>query len=170
MEAPELRRDELIRSIERAFDGVSREDGVSLNEAEVIDAYGSEAERRAARGQDLEARWQEVSEAEIERHGDVLPFLDPKGWRYYLPAYMTWTIRRLGRSASMSVDSTIYTLAPGTAPELKARALERYKTLSGNQSAVVCRFLRFMCDVVGEDGCDAVVAREALAYWGRFCT
>ena len=170
MEEPHRRRDELIRAIERAFESVAREDGVGLNEAEGIDAYGTEAERAVARKRDVDVRWEEVPEAEIERHADILPFLDPKGWRYYLPAYMRWTLTHYGRSSSMSVDSTIYTLAPGTAQELKSRALERFKTLSGNQAATVCRFLRFMCDVAGEDECDERVAREALAYWGRFCT
>ncbi|MBI4346572.1 MAG: hypothetical protein HY553_06935 [Elusimicrobia bacterium] len=167
---PATRRDELLRAIEAAFDGVAREEGVTLNEAEVIDAYGTQAERKAARLKDSDRRWQEVPPAEVERHADVLPFLDPKGWRYYLPAFMAWTLLHYPTTESLAVDSTIYTLDPGDAPELKARALERYKTLSGNQAAAVCRFLRFMCDVAGEDFCDALIARRALAYWGRFCT
>ncbi|MBI5203052.1 MAG: hypothetical protein HY925_15780 [Elusimicrobia bacterium] len=142
MEEPDRRRDELIRAVESAFDSL----------------------------EDSGARWQDLPDAEIERLSESLPFLDPPGWRRSLPAYMRWTLKNYERPAAKTVDRTIYMLSPGEAPELKARALERYKTLSGSQAATACRFLRFMCDVAGESRCDARAAREALAYWGRFCT
>jgi hypothetical protein len=85
----------LIADIQRAFRGVERGKGVSLHETEVIDAYGSEDERRKARAKDTDHNWQEVQDRWIEEFGGVggLSFLDPEGFRYYLPAYMTYWLR-----------------------------------------------------------------------------
>ncbi|MFG6099650.1 DUF6714 family protein [Leptothoe sp. ISB3NOV94-8A] len=72
----------LIKEINEAFDGVAREDGVTLHEAMVIDDYGSPAERAEARAQDTEDQWQDVPEDDIRFSDAVLSFLDSKGFHY----------------------------------------------------------------------------------------
>jgi hypothetical protein len=45
---PDKRRDTLIEAITAAFDGISREDGITLHEAEEIDCHGTPEELAAA--------------------------------------------------------------------------------------------------------------------------
>ena len=76
----EQRKTALIEEITAAFDGVSREQGVTLHEATVIDDYGSLEERALARTQDTEDKWQNVPDEDIRFTDAVLSFLDPKGF------------------------------------------------------------------------------------------
>ena len=102
-------RDELIAEIERAFDGVSREDGITLHQAEAMDDYYKPADRVAfARLKDRESRWQDVPDRDIERYRVILSYADAKALRYYLPAYMRWTLRfgEAADSDSATVRST----------------------------------------------------------------
>jgi hypothetical protein len=83
-------RPKVIAQITKAFADVVRSDGVSLHEARVIDDWGVMEQRMAARKIDTDKRWQDVPWEWIEKLHDALAFLDPKGWRYYLPAYMLY--------------------------------------------------------------------------------
>lgn len=82
-------RGPLLAEIAAAFDGVSREGGVSLHELGALDACGGYIDRQVARARDTVSRWQDVPRDDL---ADVYThtFLDPIGWRYYQPAYMTW--------------------------------------------------------------------------------
>jgi hypothetical protein len=149
----------IIAEIEAAFDGVEREDGVTLHEADVIDEYGSPEERQAARLEDAETRWQDVPDTDIENYDWVLSFFDAKGFRYYIPAFMTWTLRHYRTTDSLSSDTTIYTL----------NGLEdRFKLLTRSQRRAICRFLRYFAEEAGEFIEDQ--ARVALEKgWGQYC-
>jgi hypothetical protein len=157
----------LLEQIRSAFSGVRREGGVSLHEADVIDGYGSRQERNAARKLDTDRVWWDVPEADIERYDWILSFLDPIGFRYYLPAYMAWTLKHYEHSNSMSVDSTIYAL--DYSDGLREHYMERYTLLNREQSEAVCAFLRFMAEEAAGMA-DEDVARRALErYWRQFC-
>jgi hypothetical protein len=159
----------LVAEIERAFADVAREDGVTLHEADVIDDYGSAKQRIEARKLDTDTRWQDVPDDLIERSPSILSFLDPKGLRYYIPAYMRWSLRYLNRSESVTIDFTIYTFDPGEDKELSDWHLERYQIFNADQSRAIARYLRFMAEEA--DWCDDRVARLALErYWHRFAT
>ena len=82
----------VLDMIHRAFDGVERGRGITLHEATVIDDYGSEEEQRKARELDQETRWQDVPDSTIAGNF-FLGYLDMEGYRYYLPALMSWSIR-----------------------------------------------------------------------------
>lgn len=175
MDDVEQRAEEVAGEILRSFAGVTRDDGVTLHEALVIDDYGSDAERAAARELDTDRRWQDVPGHLIEGHSDALHFVDPKGFRYYLPAYMVWALRHFRTSDSFSVDHVIFSLTLGKGSDantglcdMRGWALERFRLLTGDQSRAVCRFLRFMA---GQERCaDAGVAKAALnAFWGEYC-
>lgn len=77
----------IIQAIEQAFAGVSR-GTITLHEAEVLDSYGTEAERRRARALDTEDDWRRVRDSSIEACPAALSYLDTESWRFYLPAYM----------------------------------------------------------------------------------
>jgi hypothetical protein len=157
----------VVEQIRRAFAEVTREGGVSLHEALVIDGYGSAEEREAARRLDTESNWWEVPEADIAQNDTVLCFLDPLGFHYYLPAYMVWTLSHYEDSDTMSVDSTIYAL--DCSWPFRKHKMERFSLLSREQSEAVCAFLRFMVNAAGGMA-DEVAARRALQrHWAQFC-
>ncbi|MCW3095898.1 MAG: hypothetical protein JWL77_1516 [Chthonomonadaceae bacterium] len=163
----EERHTALIAQIRMAFAGVTRMGGVSLHEADVIDGYGSPQQRNAARKLDTDRVWWEVPDADIERYHWILSFLDATGFRYYIPAYMTWTLAHYEHSESDSGDKTIYALDCGE--RRNDHKLQYFKLFSREQSEAVCAFLRFMeDDPTGM--ADSGAALGALKrYWGQFC-
>jgi hypothetical protein len=158
----------VIEAIREAFADV-QSGGITVHEAEVIDSYGSDEERKEARQLDTESSWDQVPDQDIEECTKALCYLDPEGWRYYIPAYMTWTLRHFRTSNSIVSDFTIYTFDPsGSHTGLREYKLARYQMLNDAQSRAVCRFLQYMA--TNDDLADVRVANLALTeYWGRFC-
>lgn len=145
--AYEQRKLALIEEITAAFDGISREDGVTLHEATVIDDYGSLEERAEARKEDTETRWQDVPEDDIRFTDAVLSFLDLKGFHYYIPAYLVWYLRNMDSQEpgywSNTFEDVIFHL---TVPDDNARDdyyLSRFRLLTLQQSKAIARFLEF---------------------------
>jgi hypothetical protein len=158
----------LIARIERAFGGVRREGGITLPETQIIKRGGSEADLRKARSKAEEKRWQDVADEEIEKHGNALGFLDPKGFRYYLPAYMRWSLQHLKSAKTDPLNAAIYALSPSANPRVSQSNQERWALFSPLQCHVIFKFLAFM---VGQyDGpVDTYMARLALeARWKQF--
>lgn len=161
----EAERQAVIEQIRTAFREVRIEDGVTLHEAEAIDdygTYGSAEERKAARLKDPESRWQDVPDEKIEKM-QVFPFLDVKGTRFYIPAYMIWTLKNFERSTSVSVDATLHVFRrPGHESEIFSVLFNE------EQSRAILRFLKFVA-VHGEKYTDAKFLRKAIEkYWVRF--
>jgi hypothetical protein len=153
----------IIAAIRAAFRGVAR-GAITLHEAEVIDDYGTDEERAAARELDTERGWEEIPDAYVEECPSALYHVDPESWRYYVPRYMEWSIRHFRSSDSFLVDSTIYGFNPSTDATLLEHEMERYRTLTAEQAQAVCRFLRYMARHA--DHADADAADDALRkYW-----
>ncbi len=137
----------LIEEITAAFDGVSREDGVTLHEATVLDDYGSLEERAEARKQDTEDNWQDVPEEDIRFNDAVLSFLDPKGFHYYIPAYVVWYLRNIDNEDpnywSNTFDSVIFHLAAGFHGEVDNFYLSKFKLFTPEQAKAIAHFLVF---------------------------
>lgn len=157
-----------------AFADVTREDGVTLHEADVIDDYGSDEQRAAARQLDTDRHWSEVEDALIDTLPSAFSFLDDRGFRYYLPAYMCSALRNFDTTTSAARDTVLLALSigrwygsgePGAAP-----IPERFHMLSPAQAQTVCRFLRFFAAHGGSDS-EIKQTQETLDdYWGQFCT
>lgn len=158
----------IIDAIRAAFAGVPR-GAVTIHEAEVIDEHGSKGRRFKARRLDTESRWDRVPDADIEQCTTALCHLDPESWRYYIPAYMIWSLKNFRSNGSIVVDFTIYTFnCSSNDPEMREHYLAHFRLLNLEQSTVVCRFLRYMA--AHEDLVDGRVAESALReYWGKFC-
>ncbi len=164
---PEADAGVIIAAIEEAFRGVPR-GAISIHEAEVIDVYGSQVEQACARKRDAERRWEDVPGESIEACTTALCHVDPTSWRYYIAAYMVWSLRNFRTNNSMTCDATIYTFDRiDDDPKLAAYATERFDHLSEAQSCAVCLFLQHMAK--NTDFADDVVADRALRkYWGQF--
>lgn len=88
----------LFDRIDRTFDGVILGDGVSLHETSVIDHYGTDEERLAARNPDEKLDWRKLIDApDLTRLFSIGPsglsFLDAEGLRFHLPACL-WRVVR----------------------------------------------------------------------------
>ncbi len=147
----------IIRTIEEAFGGVRRGNGVTLHEADAMDDGATGETLIRARAKDTDRRWQDVSSEAMERMYSALAFLDAEGFSYYIPAYMRWTLGHYANSRSMTVDNTIYSLWPNA---LGGEA--RYALLTAAQKRCIAQFLWFMATQAGEELVDAYAATRAL--------
>jgi hypothetical protein len=168
---PELLNEQrLLEELDRAFADVQREDGISLHETFAVDLYGTMRERRDLRKLDTDTNWREVKDEWIESINGVggIAFLDELGFKYYLPAYLRWYIRRENVSASCDLDSVfLYHLTGVKDDDLKEWRFNRFRTLTAEQSRVVAEFLNHIAEYNHEDYREDI--SEALnAYWGRF--
>ena len=101
----------LIEKITAAFDGVSRKNGISLNAAQALDDYSSlEEAKKIGRKMDRDTQWQEVPDKWLMQFQDIFPYLDPKGFRYYIPAYMVWSLKEPKASDSNSLSSLMWAI------------------------------------------------------------
>lgn len=145
----EQKKQALIEEITAAFDGVSREGGVSLSEAWVIDDYGSDEGRAEARKHDTETRWQDVLDEDI-CHGDFLFLMDEIGFHYYIPAYIVWYLRYIDSKDSNdpnydlhTFEYLISTLGALNNGDLDQYELRRFKLFTHKESKAVAHFLQF---------------------------
>ena len=152
----------LIREIQEAFAGVSRAGGVTIHEAEIIDYYGSSEERARARTLDTDARWEDVP-AEVIEELCVFPFLDPIGLRYYLPAYMIWSLRNYSTSESLSVDAALNELCI-YGEKIDGRQAERFSVFNQRQCQSIAHYLEYMA----EHEAPYLAQRALDKYWNQF--
>lgn len=158
----------IVAEIRTAFCDVQRGE-TTLHETDVIDDWGTEEQCAAARKHDTESHWNQVPDEDIDAYPNTLCFLDPVSWRYYIPAFMIWTLRNCLSSNSLTSDFTISTFdLSDEHASLSELEMERFGMLTDQQSRAVCKFLRYMAG--DENRGDCLVANEALRkYWGRFC-
>jgi hypothetical protein len=160
------RRDAVIAEIKAAFDGVSREDGTTLHQAVAIDDDKSAEEELAARRLDQEQRWQDVSDDDIDACCPALSFLDAKGFRYYLPAFMLRGLKNFSifNDALYSCEyHLLYESGKSLRKSEPASIAEKYQ-LSGAQCKAAAMFLRFIADFEPQDAATI----QAIEKWEKF--
>src|SRR4051812_13019145 len=82
------RVDEVIEQVSVAFAGVELGDGIGLLEAQGLDDYASDDERRELRSQDEKKDWRRISPEVLGRCYSSPSFFDPKGFVFHLPAFL----------------------------------------------------------------------------------
>lgn len=130
--------------------------GVSLHETPVIDNYGTDEERRIARKKDTDRHWWEVKDEWIKTNCGIggLCFLDDAGFRYYLPAYMSYWLR-----TGKEPDCLIFHLN-----NTRSRSFDTLFTTE--EKEVIADFLNYIYRSGQDDD-----AKKALSrFWGRFLT
>jgi hypothetical protein len=155
---------ELVEEIEASFRHVALEDGIGILEAEALDACVGDKAREAERRKDRRKDWESIPDEEIAQHYSVLSFMDQRGLRFHLPAYMRFAVRNFAISNSASIDAAVYALCtdPGTVEK-------EWVIFTDAQKATITRFLKFMILVAGDKFVDSVQA--SLAYegtWSRY--
>jgi hypothetical protein len=171
----------LIEQIRSAFDGVSRQSGISLHQAWVIDEWGTPAEQAAARESDTDRHWEEIPE-HLLQDTTALSYFCPLSFVYYIPAYLIVALRKFSNYAALSEDerlysgskegdrvgSVIFSLTILDKPGLRELKLSNFEALSSEQAQVICRVLRFL-SAYGVDGIEERAEKALRAYWGQFC-
>lgn len=82
------RIDGIIDQITAAFAGVELGDGVGLLEAQGIDDYASDDERRELRSKDETKDWRRISPEVLGGCNSSPSFFDAKGFVFHLPAFL----------------------------------------------------------------------------------
>ncbi len=125
---------ELIEKIAIAFKDVVLEDGVSLHEARALDDYEDPMQARQI---DWSVRWQDIPADWIEKFHDVFAFMDAKGFRHAIPAYMTWCLK-YNRHGAHSFASTVTSLK---SRDYRSRF---FSCLNTTQEQIISDFLQFI--------------------------
>ncbi len=133
-ELVEKTQSELIEKISVAFKDVVLEDGVSLHEARALDDYEDPIQARQI---DCKVRWQEIPADWIEKFHDIFAFMDAKGFRHAIPAYMTWCLK-YNRHDTNSFVSTVLCLK---SDDYRSKF---FNFLDATQEQVIYEFLRFI--------------------------
>jgi hypothetical protein len=84
MESPE----HIKQTIKVAFEGVTKGQGIGLQEATAFDNRATEEDRLVARKKDVEEQWWDVVEEWDGQLGTALSFTDKDGFTFLLPATM----------------------------------------------------------------------------------
>lgn len=103
---------DLLDQIHRAFAGVQLDDGTSLNMTEFNDSGGCRLEFREKAKGDERYDWTAIPDETLEQFTVTFSFTDLKGFRFYIPAYMAWTVRNHRTSDSIISDHTVYAIDP----------------------------------------------------------
>jgi hypothetical protein len=141
---------------------------LSMHQAHIV-KWADDKRLAEAAKLDADQHWTEISDETIEAARNALYCDDPVSWRYFLPAYMSWTLRNFKTNPSFVCDQTIYAFSVYEVGEpLRGASVLRFDTLSLAQRRAICIFLRYMA--AHPYHCDADVAWKSLeAYWGQFC-
>jgi hypothetical protein len=135
-------REKVIALIEEAFEGVSLEDGTTLHQREVVDAFGSEEEFLKARKLDPETDWKWIPDEKILRMGMGLIFLDPQGVRFHLPAFMRCALRVWEPDCWNPYELMVYALKTAFQPDDYFTGT--FEILDQSQREAVAAFLSFI--------------------------
>lgn len=153
------KEEKIIAAIQSAFSRVQRGNGISLHEADAIDDYADETQRRQARLLDTDVHWWEIAPEQLEKFHNALVFMDAEGYRYYIPAYMTQALRTY-KVGSLALDAAISSLFPVT-----EGASVLYALLDHAQKRSIAQFLWFFATEAGDswkDKLDVYNATRAL--------
>lgn len=165
----ESRRSTLIAEITSAFDGVSRGNGITLHEARAMDNYASPQEQRAARLYDTERRWQDVPDADIVDCCSALSFLDKDGFRYYLPAFMIYSLKHWGDDWERILSTCEFHLLqdyPKSLRQSEPEAIAEKYQFTPAQCKAIASFLRFIIDF--DEARATQVTVKAVVKWEKF--
>lgn len=149
----------LIQQIQGAFAEVVLGGGETIHQAHLEGIDGKGERWLAAGEEDPESHWSEVPDWKLESGFATLSFLDPEGWRFYIAAFMCWSLRNWRTTKSITANAVIWNL------DLHGgRWTKRFELLNRAQSETVYDFLEFFDRYSGE----ADAGKTIRSYWYRF--
>ncbi len=159
-------RKRIIAEIERDFADVQRGNGITLHQARALDDYRDEIEQARVRRKDTDTRWQDIPDTWIEKLANTLAFLDPEGFRYYIPVFMIWALRHYETPDSFAGHAAVYIF--GVNP-LAEDNMDLFRLFTPQQTTAIAHFLEYFARYADSNIADNETAQEALdAYWHQF--
>ena len=159
METPELKK-----LINEAFKNVTLEDGVSLHQAEVMDNYGegvTAKEFEMLPESEITNDWATISASELNNHL-YLVYMDAKGFRYYIPAFMMNALNEY------EDGYVVFNLLPEKG-DLWEYKMAQYALLDDDQRKAIAQFLQWAPYLLDFDLMDEMDAENALKnYWHQY--
>ncbi|QKX17657.1 DUF6714 family protein [Microbulbifer sp. YPW1] len=128
---------EIIERIKKAFDGVSRIGGMTLSQSTALDDGFSEEEVLAIPPTEQDEKWTEVPDKELEENDFGLANIDEIGFRYYLPAFMIYSLKYGEESPSNVCNHTGHMLCS---------PWDHTDTFSSEQKKAIKKYLKYMRD------------------------
>lgn len=159
--------EEIQQRIAVAFHGVVLGGGISLRQAQAIDAYRegvTDAEFDRLPLQEIGDDWSRVPLEELERN--CVSHLDAAGYRYYIPAFLLSVIKKYDPS-SMRVIGTLASLYPKK--DMWAFHMGQYEMLNQAQLEAIANYVSVLPSLVPLDGEHrSIIPRALRNYWGQF--
>lgn len=167
-----VRRDRLIDQIHTVFKDVKLGDGITLCEAGAIDGYGTDKECALAREMDQDIHWTQVDIEYADPGSSALSFVDASGFRFYLPAYLVYTLKHdftefFGGAPSelRSTNSVLYKLKKSSTESAARTDGDKNPFANFTRRECVCtaRFLAFCAELLLDDAVEAI-----KNHWGQY--
>lgn len=158
---------DLTKEINLEFREVDRSGGISLHQAEVLNDRGTDEEYSLALSLDTDKHWSEIDNATIEKHPDILFFLDPLGFKYYLPAYIKYGLADI--EINNRVSDMLYSITDLLLIDCTKEENTNYRTslFTEEQKKVISHFL--MLIILVGNYIDIKAALNALnKYWKEY--
>jgi len=138
-------RQKLITKIRSAFEDVEFPGHMGLIAAEAIDDWESEATIRDLTSKhDFHGAWWDIPESHLTRGSLGLNYLDATGMAFYLPAFMTFALKK--RTCSY-FEQLIFELNPvyeEDEKDLYIHFCKKFSKIKGERKQVCITFLKYM--------------------------
>lgn len=168
-----MNTNELRNLLLTAFGGVRLEDGISIRQAKACDIYSPdgngeelpEEEFTAIRRDEIIDDWTAIPFHELESY-PYLAYLDAKGFRYYIPAFLLSLLVNADRG-SMRVIATLSSFFPTR--DMWLYLTSKYELLNGAQRSAIATVLFHLQshpDINFSD--QRLISAGLQAYWRQY--
>ena len=147
---------EVVKVVESAFEGVERA-STSLRQYRLTDLKGMSGEitdqewTEAGRNR-LDQVWQDIPDSEIEECGVLLAHMEPESFRYFLPAYLRYSLKHYDLPIWKFdvIGSTVFAVFPSGETRFRNYVTDQLSLLDKKQRLAVTEFLRFVANHADE--------------------
>ncbi len=151
----------LINSIKEAFADVQKGD---MNLIDALKQNKNSASKNLQKATEEATHWQDIEEKILIAGIDSINYLDTASWKYYLPAYLIWSIENQHNSNAYLLDFVIDALAEYEAKQ----SLEKYESLTMKQGEMVYHFLWLMVNSDWQEVDTQIIEKCIFQYWMKF--
>lgn len=127
--------EQISRSVEAVFSGVTLGNGIGLRQANGLDDYASPSALAELRASDEKEDWRRISVAALNRNYCGLSYFDAEGMRFHLPAFLIADL-----NGSYRFDMTI------TLMDIDDHKARQFALLDQPQRSAVNAFLQYRAD------------------------
>jgi hypothetical protein len=102
-----MKKEQIKKIIEAAFNGVTLDGGISLEQTKVIDNYGrgvNVEEFTALPNNEVTNNWKQIPISQLDE-AECLAHFDRKGFKYYIPALMLRLLENYDPESMMTIGT-----------------------------------------------------------------